>query len=173
MAFNSLKAWILRKDKTEYWWKVRTKCFSKNPITKVINRIKYYKLLNKHGSYIPWNVKFEGMPKLPHGPRGIFISDGAKIGKGCVIFHQVTIGSNTLADSRGKGSPNIGDNCYIGCGAKLIGGITVGNNVRIGANCVVTSDVPDNTTVVLNKPRMIQKETPQDNTFVSFHKAQH
>ena len=171
MALKSLKAWFLRKDKTEYWWKVRTKCFSKNPITKAINRIKYYKLLNKHGSYIPWNVKFGSMPKLPHGPRGIFISDGAKIGKSCVIFHQVTIGSNTLADSRGKGSPVIGDNCYIGCGAKLIGGITVGNNVRIGANCVVTSDVPDNTTVVLNKPRMIRKDTPQDNTFVSFHKS--
>jgi serine acetyltransferase len=42
----------------------------------------------------------------------------------------------------------IGDNVYVGVGAKLIGRIRIGNNVRIGANAVVITDVPDNSTAV-------------------------
>lgn len=72
------------------------------------------------------------------------------------ISHQVTIGR-----SRGK-APVIGDNVYIGPGAKIFGGIHVGNNVNIGANCVVFQDVPDNATVVLQKPRIIEHEEQRD-----------
>lgn len=46
----------------------------------------------------------------------------------------------------------------IGAGAKILGGITVGNNVRIGAGCIVVEDVPDNATVVMDKPRTILKK---------------
>lgn len=104
----------------------------------------------------------------PHGLDGIHISMAAVIGSGCTIFHQVTIGSNTLKGSKRPGAPVIGDNVYIGAGAKIIGGITVGSNVRIGANCVVTEDVPDNCTVVLGKPRVITHDAPPDNSFVAF-----
>ena len=45
----------------------------------------------------------------------------------------------------------------IGAGAKIIGDVTIGNNVKIGANCIVIDDIPDNSTVVLNKPRVIVK----------------
>ena len=55
------------------------------------------------------------------------------------------------------GAPTIGDNCYIGAGAKIVGKIHVGNNVKIGTNCVVFEDIPDNSTVVLSKPRIIVK----------------
>lgn len=51
-----------------------------------------------------------------------------------------------------------GDNCLIGAGAKLIGGIHIGNNVKIGAGCVVVDDVPDGATVVMQKARMIVKQ---------------
>ena len=47
---------------------------------------------------------------------------------------------------------------YIGAGAKVIGNIKIGNNVRVGANCVVFFDVPDNCTVVLPKPRIINRD---------------
>lgn len=72
--------------------------------------------------------------------------------KNCFLSHQVTIGRN-----RG-GAPVIGDNVYIGPGAKIFGAIHIGNNVRIGANCVVFEDVPDNATVVLPKPGVIIKD---------------
>jgi serine O-acetyltransferase len=107
-------------------------------------------------------------PRLPHGAYGIFISKGATIGMDCVIFQQVTIGSNTLQQSKKKGSPIIGYNCYIGARAKVIGNIKVGNNCRIGANCVVVEDVPDSSVVVLQKPRVLIKSN-LDNKFLNYN----
>ena len=93
-------------------------------------KLKYY------GSYIGPTAKFESEPCFPHGIIGVFISGGSTIGKNCVIFQQVTIGSNALKGSPGYGAPVIGDNCYIGAGAKIIGNVKIGNNCRIGANAV-------------------------------------
>ena len=94
---------------------------------------------------------FKGHPILGHGIKGIVIAGGAKIGENVFISHQVTIGRSK------NEAPIIGDNVYIGPGAKIFGGIKIGNNVRIGANCVVFQDIPDNATVVLEKPRIIVK----------------
>lgn len=118
------------------------------------------------GSYIGLKAKIKGEITLPHGLHGIFISNGAEIGKGCVMFHQVTIGSNTIPDSKGKGAPIIGENCYIGAGAKVIGNVVIGDNVRVGANCVVFKDVPSNSVVVTDAPKIITKEKKLDNSFV-------
>ena len=134
------------------------------------NRLKsfiYYSCLSGYGSWIGIESKIEDVPVFPHGMYGIFVSDGAEIGKNAVIFQQVTIGSNTLADSRKQGSPVIGDNVYIGSGAKIIGNIRIGNNVRIGANCIVVEDIEDNSVVVMNKPRIIKKTHSQNNTFIT------
>ena len=76
----------------------------------------------------------------------IFIFPKAQIGKNCDIFQGVTIG-RAYKRSKKAGYPKIGDNCFICPGAKVLGGITVGNNVVIGANAVVTKDVPDNAVV--------------------------
>lgn len=134
------------------------------------NRLKsfiYYSCLSGYGSWIGIESKIENVPVFPHGMYGIFVSDGAEIGKNAVIFQQVTIGSNTLADSRKQGSPVIGDNVYIGSGAKIIGNIRIGNNVRIGSNCIVVEDIEDNSVVVMNKPRIIKKTHGQNNTFIT------
>lgn len=127
----------------------------------------YESILKSFGSWIGWTSIFDGIPCLPHGFFGIFISGGARIGKNAVIFQHVTIGSNTLEDSKNKGSPRIGDDCYIGAGAKIIGNVTIGNNCRIGANTVVVTDVPNDSVVVMNKPRIIRKEN-MDNKFYNF-----
>lgn len=66
--------------------------------------------------------------------------------KNCTIFHQVTIGNNEHKNTE-RTAAHIGDNAYIGCGAKIIGAIKIGNNVRIGANAVVVTDIDDNCTI--------------------------
>jgi len=71
-----------------------------------------------------------------------------------------------IRNSKGYGAPDIGNNVYIGAGAKIIGGVKVGNNVRIGANCVVFEDIKDNCVVVLSKPRIIQK-SDLDNRYLT------
>lgn len=104
------------------------------------------------GVHLNYGAKFESIPRLPHGLYGIIVSHNAVIGKNCTIYHQVTIGEGN------DGAPVIGDNCVIGAGAKITGGIKIGNNVKIGTNCVVAWDVPDNATVVMQKPRILLKE---------------
>ncbi|WP_053375561.1 serine O-acetyltransferase [Paenibacillus sp. FJAT-27812] len=73
---------------------------------------------------------------------GIVISSKAKIGDNCVIMQGVTIGASNRGKS--KGVPTIGNNVYMGAGAKIIGAITIGDHAAIGANAVVTRDVPNN-----------------------------
>lgn len=76
---------------------------------------------------------------------GIVISSSAVIGDNCNISQGVTIGIAGKGENRG--CPTIGNNVYIGAGAKIIGKVRIGNNVAIGANAVVTKDVPDNAVV--------------------------
>jgi serine O-acetyltransferase len=76
----------------------------------------------------------------------IIISGNCKIGNNCNISQGVTIGGSNRGKT--KGYPIIGDNIYIGPGAKIFGSIRIGNNVAIGANCVVTKDISENAVVV-------------------------
>jgi serine O-acetyltransferase len=144
---------------SNYLWKLKAKC--KETQFKTLK--KFFVLIYQvsqylSGSWIAWESNFKNMPCLPHGIQGIFISKEAQIGYNCVIFQQVTIGSSTLVDSDKIGSPIIGNNCYIGAGAKIIGKIIIGDNVRIGANCVVYKSVPDNSVVTSGEQKIINKE---------------
>lgn len=77
-------------------------------------------------------------------PFSIIISE-CKIGENVTIMQQTTIGSSRGGNR--PGYPSIGNNCFIACGAKIIGKVTIGNNCIIGANCVVTKDIPNNAIV--------------------------
>lgn len=125
----------------------------------------YERALELRNSSIGLKTEFANEPTFPHGISSIFISQHAKIGRDAVIFQQVTIGSNTTEGSKHYGAPTIGDNCYIGAGAVVIGGIKIGNNVRIGANATVVTDIPDNAVVVSQPSRIILKDNHLDNTF--------
>lgn len=87
---------------------------------------------------------------------GIVINEQVVIGKNCNLSQQVTIGVSRRGERAGV--PTIGDNVYIGPGAKIFGQIQVGNNAAIGANCVVTRDVPDNGVVVGIPAKVISYE---------------
>lgn len=105
---------------------------------------------------------------LPHGVSGIFISQSAVIGKECVVFQQVTIGANTIKDSKSYGAPTLGDSVYIGAGAKIIGKVSIGDNARIGANATIVKDVPSNSVAVAQETRVIQREVKIHNSFNPF-----
>lgn len=151
-------------------WFYRTKIIDGE--RKIINKIRMlivFRIMKKCHCMVPINKNINKFV-TPHGLFGIYISHGARIGTGCVIFNNVTIGSNTLADSKGFGAPVIGNDVYIGAGARIIGNVNIGNNVRIGANCVVCRDVPDNCTVVMNHPRVISKEKKNNNKYIDWVK---
>ena len=84
------------------------------------------------------------------GP-GLFVSHGQctilsaeRIGANCQVHQGVTVGW----DYRGDRRPIIGDDVFIGAGAKILGAITIGDKARIGANAVVVTDVPAGATAV-------------------------
>lgn len=81
---------------------------------------------------------------MPH-PYGIVIHSKSRIGDRVVIMQQVTIGGRVLGVNE---APEIGDDVYVGAGAKVLGGVKVGRGAIIGANAVVTRDVPAGATVV-------------------------
>lgn len=118
-------------------------------------RFLYHYYQYEHGSAISFMAEFAGTPILPHGTKQIVITSDVKIGKNCVIFQQVTIQKEYLENSQLFGSPIIGDDCYIYPGAKIIGNVTIGNHVIIGANAVVTQDIPDNTMVCVGEQKII------------------
>lgn len=125
----------------------------------------YYAYLMKYNAFIGLNAQIKKSPILPHGLNGIHISDAAVIGEGCVILQQVTIGSNTIKGSKTFGAPIIGNNVFIGAGAKIIGNVHIGNNCRIGANCIVTKNMPDNSTAIIRNIEFILHKNSRDNTY--------
>jgi serine O-acetyltransferase len=85
-------------------------------------------------------------------PTNVMIGRGVEIGEDCLIFHDVTIGTGTLPSV-----PKIGNKVDIYVGARLLGGIAIGDGCMIGANCVVTRDVPEGSVVVAAPCRIIPR----------------
>jgi serine O-acetyltransferase len=73
---------------------------------------------------------------------GVVINGNVRGGSGVKIEHQVTIGAEK------RKSPVLGNDVFIGAGAKIIGAVTIGDGARVGANAVVLKDVPAGATVV-------------------------
>jgi len=84
---------------------------------------------------------------IDHGA-GVVIGETAEIGNDVTLYQGVTLGGTGFAS--GKRHPTVQDNVTIGSGAKLLGPITIGHGAKIGANSVVITDVPPNSTVVGN-----------------------
>lgn len=82
---------------------------------------------------------------IDHG-MGVVIGETAEIANDVLIYHGVTLGG--LSGSPGKRHPTIEAGVSIGAGAQVLGPITIGQGARIGANAVVTRDVPPECTVV-------------------------
>jgi len=90
------------------------------------------------------NCRLRSPILMPH-PYGIFIHRNAVIGSRVTVMHQVTIGNQHPSD---PGVPVIEDNVCIGAGAKILGAVRIGHGATVGANAVVTRDVPSHCTVV-------------------------
>ena len=89
---------------------------------------------------------------IDHG-MGVVIGETSEIGDNVTIYHMATLGGiapsiNSNNQRNIKRHPTIGDEAVIGSGAQVLGPITVGRCARIGANAVVTKDVPEKAVMV-------------------------
>jgi serine O-acetyltransferase len=129
-------------------YKISRICYL-NGLIKGANFIKSF-IHFRFNSIIPYTAEIGEGTRFGYGGIGVVIHVKAKIGVNCVISQNVTIGS------RGE-IPLIGDNVFISPGAKCIGG-KIGNNVVVGANAVVTKDIPDNCVVAGVPAKIISTE---------------
>ena len=89
---------------------------------------------------------------IDHG-MGVVIGETSEIGDNVTIYHSVTLGGispsiNSEEQRDVKRHPTLKDNVVVGSGAQVLGSIVVGKNSKIGANAVVTKDVPENAVMV-------------------------
>lgn len=99
---------------------------------------------------IPFTCELRDGVELEHGGLGVVIHDNAIVGERTKIYPHVVIGGRSVEneDALKRRYPIIGSDCLIGVGAAILGGVQVGNNCKIGANAVVITDVPNNSTAV-------------------------
>lgn len=129
------KCEYLQNCKRGLFWKLISKIY----------KLRFVNLGYKLGFSISFNVFEEGLSIAHYGC--IVVNNNAKIGKNCRIHEGVTIG--ITGDRYIPGTPEndeqiaaiIGDNVFIGTGAKIIGAVKIADGVVIGANSVVTKDI--------------------------------
>jgi serine O-acetyltransferase len=122
----------------------------KRPILRRVASFRLHRLGTRLGFTIPLNVFGPGLAIAHHGT--IVVNSGARIGANCRLHVCVNIGT---AAGSAEAAPTIGNNCYIGPGAKLYGPITIGDNVAIGANAVVNRSFPDGNVTLAGVPARI------------------
>ena len=89
---------------------------------------------------------------IDHG-MGVVIGETSEIGDNVTIYHMVTLGGiapsiNSNDQRQTKRHPTLMDNVVVGSGAQILGPVVVGKNSKIGANAVVTKDVPENAVMI-------------------------
>ena len=141
---------ILFNNEYKYVFWMRTCRYCKaNPTLKFtifpLARFKLYRLSIRLGVSIGPSTEIGSGFNINH-IGGIVVNGKSIIGKNCTISQGVTLGQKNRG--KFKGCPILGDNIYIGPGVKIIGSVKIGNNVAIGANSVVTRDIPDDSVVV-------------------------
>ena len=138
---------VLRLRRVEYLTNVRGFV----PLRRVRlfwNRCLNHCLATRLGFSIPINVFGPGLCIVHYGT--IVVSPYAKVGANCRLHPMTCIGEY-------NGAPTLGDNVYVGPGAKIYGKIRIGNNVAIGANAVVNRDFGDDVTLAGVPARVVSE----------------
>ena len=99
-----------------------------------------------YSAEIHWDTELADGISIVHGT-GLVLSHGAKIGPGCILFHNVTLGEALDPDTKESGAPTLGRDVHVGPGATLLGPIHVGDGTKIMAGAVLTRSVPPNSLV--------------------------
>ena len=109
---------------------------------------------------------------IDHG-MGVVIGETSEIGDNVTIYHGVTLGGiSPSIDSdkqrNVKRHPTLKNNVVVGSGAQILGPISIGENAKVGANAVVTKDVPDNAVMVGIPAKNVGTVSPTDKTFTPY-----
>lgn len=158
----TLKDWVLKNEWAYVYRYMR-----------ILRHLEYHLNNNNRMSYLYYFLRYKRLCfnlsidikpnnlgpgfRLMHLGSLVRIKKNCRIGKNCTILPGVVIGNKHFNGD--ESWVTIGDNCYIGLGAKIFGEVRIGHNVTIGANAVVTKDIPDNAVVAGIPARVIKYKT--------------
>ncbi|MEM7740258.1 MAG: transferase [Pseudomonadota bacterium] len=118
-------------------WRMSVPRLARRPMTWLYMLLYRHARLT-HGIDLPYTVEVGRRVKIDHSGGMVLVAHS--IGDGCTIRQNTTFGIRTVSDLQGR--PAIGSGVDIGCGAAILGPITIGDGAIIGANSVVTKDIP-------------------------------
>ena len=152
---ESIKNRLLRPIEIKYLHAFRKAKESSNSFLSVYYKLKLRRISQKSQIQIPASTEIGEGFYIGHSGR-IIINLATILGKNINIATGVTIGQ----ENRGKrkGTPTIGDNCWIGTNAVIVGNIKIGSDVLIAPLSYVNFDVPDHSIVIGNPAKIIHKE---------------
>ncbi|MDP0498066.1 MAG: serine acetyltransferase [Verrucomicrobiota bacterium JB024] len=130
--------------RTTLWYRIARHCHQSPRLRPFAKLATLCLIRQQHKTGITINPITDIGPGLyiPH-PGCIVINPHCKIGRNLYLSHDVLLGK-AHAGAR-QGSPEVGDDVFLGAGARLLGKLTIGDNAAIGANAVVITDIPPNT----------------------------
>jgi serine O-acetyltransferase len=145
LAVHRFGAWLgaAAGNRNPIWW-----------VPRWLHRVMFRYVRNHYAIDLPPDATVGRRVVLAH-PAGIVIHGCTVIGDGCVIRQNATLGALNGEGGRGLEAPQLGRNVHVGCGAAILGRVTIGDGARIGPNAVVMSDVPAGATVFVHTPRMM------------------
>lgn len=148
LFFDKIWKYEILLRKYEYYLNTANSSLIKK-ILKNIYKFRFIILGDKLTIKLEPNVFGAGLSIAHYG--SIIVNPNCKIGKNCRIQSSVVIG----ATSGSNKCPIIGDNCYIGTGAKIIGDVKLGDNIAIGANAVVNKSFCESNITIGGVPAKI------------------
>lgn len=110
--------------------------------------------LQTYGIFIDPGAQVSGRARFPH-PTGIVIGQGVVLEDDVRVFQNVTLGGARIGDHAAGRYPHVGEGTTLFAGCVIIGAVRIGRHCTIGANAVVTTDIPDGATAVGVPARII------------------
>jgi len=143
---NTLKAWFTDGTFAMVMYRLMQVCQGAHlvPLAMLFNKMNAFFgrcIIGRNASFGPRFV-------LVHS-YGVVINSSARGGADIKLEHLVTVGAEK------DRAPVLGDDVFVGAGAKILGGVRIGSHVKIGANAVVVDDVPDGATAVGAPARVV------------------
>jgi serine O-acetyltransferase len=138
---------------------------SRNPPLILFRKILFRRISEKLGYSISPNTFGPGLSIAHRGT--VVVNGGARIGANCRVHVDVNIGTEA---GQSSAAPTIGDNCYIGPGAKIFGKILIGANSVIGANAVVNQSFPEGNQTIAGVPAKVVSQKSSEGLLIKgFH----